>query len=227
MNAINDLKWKTPTPVQQKSIPIGLKGNDILVNAVTGSGKTGAFVIPVLERLQNTPMISVGSRVIIITPTRELAVQCFQMTKKLSKYIKPKVRVGLVVGGLNMEDQESILRSSPDIIVCTPGRMIDLCRNSHGISLFDIEVFILDEADRLLDMGFRPEIQELVKHIPKKRQTMLFSATLSEEILKFASFMLLKDYVKISVDPVICLNKELTQVCLNISLISKHNAFIC
>ena len=209
MRAITELKWKNPTPVQEKAIPKALEGNDLLVNAVTGSGKTAAFMIPIIERILNTITKNMATRVLIITPTRELAAQCLSMTKKLTKYVK--IKCALVCGGLSVTDQEMILRGTPDIIICTPGRMIDLVRNSQGITLDHIEICVLDEADRLLDMGFRIEIEEIMRHLPIKRQTMLFSATLSEKVLELGKFSLY-NYQTISVDPSLCLNDQLSQV---------------
>ncbi|ETO14390.1 DEAD/DEAH box helicase, partial [Reticulomyxa filosa] len=226
LKAIYDLGWKVPTPVQVKSIPPALAGKDLFINAVTGSGKTAAFMIPVLERLLFTFVITyihmhiyitytyitdrtIATRVLVVTPTRELAAQCMQMTNQLSKYAP--VTVTLVVGGLDTQTQEISLRRKPDIVICTPGRMIDLVRNSRGVTLDDVEILVLDEADRLLDMGFLSEIEELVSHLPKERQTMLLSATLTDDVYNLAKFSLTEPD-KIAVDPSLCLANKLSQV---------------
>jgi ATP-dependent RNA helicase DDX27 len=153
LKAINELGFASPTPIHAHAIPLALAGRDVCGSAVTGSGKTAAFILPVLERLVYRSRRVAGTRVLVVTPTRELAVQIHTMASSLGRHTD--VRVGMAVGGLSLQMQETALRLRPDIVVATPGRIIDLVRNSNSISLEDLEVLILDEADRLLDLGFQ------------------------------------------------------------------------
>ena len=156
LRAVKDLGFTHPTPIQAEAIPYALQGRDICGAAVTGSGKTAAFILPVLERLIYRPRRIAATRVLIITPTRELAVQIHAMTTGLGRHTD--VRVAMAVGGLSLQTQETALRTRPDIVVATPGRMIDLIRNSNSISMEELEILIMDEADRLLDLGFQDEV---------------------------------------------------------------------
>merc|ERR1712137_673305 len=188
LKACKELGFTKPTPIQRRCIPFALQGKDVCGSAHTGSGKTAAFMLPVLEKLlyrsKRIPLI----RVLVLTPTRELAAQCHEMTEKLGLFTD--IRSCLVVGGLSNKAQETALRSRPDIVVATPGRMIDHLRNAQSITLESVEVLILDEADRLLDMGFAEEVREIVKGCPKGRQTLLFSATMNKKVMKLASISL-------------------------------------
>ncbi|KAL5557859.1 hypothetical protein UlMin_034070 [Ulmus minor] len=180
LRACEALGYTQPTPIQAACIPAALNGRDICGSAITGSGKTAAFSLPTLERLLFRPKRIPAIRVLILTPTRELAAQIVSMIEKLAQFTD--IRCCLIVGGLSIKVQEAALRSLPDIVVATPGRMIDHLRNSMSVDLDDLSVLILDEADRLLELGFSAEIQELVRLCPKRRQTMLFSATMTEEV---------------------------------------------
>eukprot|EP01090_Pellita_catalonica_P007075 TRINITY_DN1766_c0_g1_i1.p1 TRINITY_DN1766_c0_g1~~TRINITY_DN1766_c0_g1_i1.p1 ORF type:complete len:628 (-),score=139.98 TRINITY_DN1766_c0_g1_i1:51-1934(-) len=208
LKAINDLNYLRPTPVQAQAIPVALEGADICANAATGSGKTAAFVLPALERLLYRDKRLRVTRVLILLPTRELAVQCHSNLVKLAKYTD--ITATLVVGGLSSKLQEIDLRKFPDVVVATPGRMIDHVRNSPGITLEDIEILILDEADRLLDMGFTEEVHELVKQCPKGRQSMLFSATMTMEVSQLAQ-MSLNNPARVSVNKNLSLASGITQ----------------
>ncbi|KAJ6773530.1 hypothetical protein OIU79_017073 [Salix purpurea] len=188
----------SPTPIQAACIPLALTGRDICGSAITGSGKTAAFALPTLERLLFRPKRILAIRVLILTPTRELAVQVHSMIEKLAQFTD--IRCCLVVGGLSTKVQQAALRSMPDIVVATPGRMIDHLRNSMSVDLDDLAVLILDEADRLLELGFNAEIQELVRLCPKRRQTMLFSATMTEEVDELIQLSLTKP-LRLSADP--------------------------
>lgn len=171
-----------PTPIQTKTIPIALEGKDVVGGAVTGSGKTAAFIIPILERLLYRPKKVPTSRVAILMPTRELAVQCFNVAKKLASFTD--VSFCQLVGGFSLREQESVLRTRPDVIIATPGRFIDHMRNSASFTVDTLEILVLDEADRMLEDGFADELNEILTTIPKSRQTMLFSATMTDTVDK-------------------------------------------
>ncbi|CAL9146749.1 unnamed protein product [Musa hybrid cultivar] len=198
VRACEALGYQKPTPIQAACIPLALTGRDICGSAMTGSGKTAAFTLPVLERLLFRPKRILAIRVLILTPTRELAAQVHSMIEKLAQFTD--IRCCLVVGGLSTKVQEAALRSMPDIVVATPGRIIDHLRNSLSVGLEDLAVVILDEADRLLELGFSAEIQELIRMCPKRRQTMLFSATMTEEVDKLVKLSLNKP-VRLEADP--------------------------
>lgn len=198
LRACESLGYHKPTPIQAACIPLALTGRDICGSAITGSGKTAAFTLPVLERLLFRPKRVHAIRVLVLTPTRELAVQVHSMIEKLAQFTD--IRCCLVVGGLSTKVQEVALRSMPDIVVATPGRMIDHLRNSQSVGLEELAVLILDEADRLLELGFNAEIRELVRICPKRRQTMLFSATMTEEIDELIKLSLTKP-LRLSADP--------------------------
>ncbi|KAG5613492.1 hypothetical protein H5410_024773 [Solanum commersonii] len=199
LRACEALGYSKPTPIQAACIPLALTGRDICGSAITGSGKTAAFALPTLERLLYRPKNRPAIRVLILTPTRELAVQVHSMISKLAQFM-PDIRCCLVVGGLSTKVQEAALRTMPDIVVATPGRMIDHLRNSMSVDLDDLAVLILDEADRLLELGFSAEIRELVRLCPKRRQTMLFSATMTEEVDELINLSLNKP-LRLSADP--------------------------
>ncbi|EOA19057.1 hypothetical protein CARUB_v10007717mg [Capsella rubella] len=198
LRACETLGYKKPTPIQAACIPLALTGRDLCASAITGSGKTAAFALPTLERLLFRPKRVFATRVLILTPTRELAVQIHSMIQKLAQFTD--IKCGLIVGGLSVREQEVVLRSMPDIVVATPGRMIDHLRNSMSVDLDDLAVLILDEADRLLQTGFATEITELVRLCPKRRQTMLFSATMTEEVKELVKLSLNKP-LRLSADP--------------------------
>ncbi|KAL6524835.1 DEAD-box ATP-dependent RNA helicase 28 [Orobanche minor] len=199
LRACEALGYSKPTPIQAACIPLALTGRDICGSAITGSGKTAAFALPTLDRLFYRPKSRPAIRVLILTPTRELAVQIHSMIGKLAQFMSD-IRCCLVVGGLSPKVQEAALRSLPDIVVATPGRMIDHLRNSLSVHLDELAVLILDEADRLLELGFSAEIHELVKMCPKRRQTMLFSATMTEKIDELVKLSLNKP-LRLSADP--------------------------
>lgn len=174
--------FSEPTPIQNKTIPVALLGKDVVGGAVTGSGKTAAFVIPILERLLYRPKKIPTSRVAILMPTRELAVQCFNVAKKLASFTD--VTFCQLVGGFSLREQENVLKQRPDVIIATPGRFIDHMRNSASFTVDTLEILVLDEADRMLEDGFADELNEILTTIPKSRQTMLFSATMTDRVDK-------------------------------------------
>lgn len=171
-----------PTPIQSKTIPVALLGKDVVGGAVTGSGKTGAFIIPILERLLYRPKKVPTTRVAILMPTRELAVQCFNVAKKLAAFTD--ITFAQIVGGFSLREQENILKQRPDVVIATPGRFIDHMRNSASFAVDTLEILVLDEADRMLEDGFADELNEILTTIPKSRQTMLFSATMTDSVDK-------------------------------------------
>jgi ATP-dependent RNA helicase DDX27 len=172
--------FSQPTPIQAKTIPVALGGQDVVGGAVTGSGKTAAFIVPVLERLLYRPKKVPTSRVAILMPTRELAIQCHAVATKLASHTD--IKFCLAVGGLSLKVQEAELRLRPDVIIATPGRFIDHMRNSASFTVDTLEILVLDEADRMLEAGFADELNEILTTIPKSRQTMLFSATMTSSV---------------------------------------------
>lgn len=197
IKALSDMNFLNPTPIQIRAIPEALKGYDTCCSAATGSGKTAAYLLPILERLLYRPKHIPAIRAVILAPTRELATQVSTVCKKLAKYTK--IQIETVVGGVDIHAQSRKLKKKPDIIVCTPGRLIDHLRNTIGIDLDSLEILVLDESDRLLEMGFQEELFEIVKFCPKKRQTMLFTATMTSTISQLVNLSLNKP-VRISVD---------------------------
>ena len=171
-----------PTPIQLKTIPIAVAGRDLVGGAETGSGKTAAFLIPILERLLYRPKKVPTTRVAILMPTRELAVQCFNVATKLASFTD--ITFAQMVGGFSMRDQEAVLKTRPDVVIATPGRFIDHMTNSASIQVEHLEILVLDEADRMLEEGFESQLNEILATIPKSRQTMLFSATMTSSVDK-------------------------------------------
>lgn len=182
LKALTSLGFHTPTPIQSVTIPVALLGKDIVGNAVTGSGKTAAFVIPMLERLlyRDKSKQAAATRCIVLVPTRELAVQCFDVATKLAAHTD--IQFCLAVGGLSLKAQEVALRARPDVVIATPGRLIDHLRNSPQFALDAVDILVLDEADRMLSDGFADELAEIVNACPRGRQTMLFSATMTDSV---------------------------------------------
>ncbi len=201
LRALKEKYYTNPTPIQEKSIPLILERNDVLGSAQTGTGKTAAFAVPILQHLFTDKQKNIKQRKIkslIVTPTRELAIQIGESFTDYGKYTGLKNTV--VFGGVNQNSQTKILRQGVDILVATPGRLLDLM-NQGFISLKDIEYFVLDEADRMLDMGFINDIKKIIAKLPSKRQSLFFSATMPENIVAL-SRKILKNPVKVSVSPV-------------------------
>jgi len=196
--AVKEQGYDTPSPIQEKAIPLVLEGHDLMAAAQTGTGKTAGFVLPILHRLhKGDPAKSNQARVLILTPTRELAAQIYDNAVLYGKYLPLKSNV--VFGGVKINPQMQKLRSGTDILVATPGRLLDL-HNQNAIRFNQLEVLVLDEADRMLDMGFIHDIKRILKVLPKKRQTLMFSATFSNDIRKLAQQFLHKPK-EVSVTP--------------------------
>ncbi len=182
LHAVSDQGYDTPTPIQARSIPTILAGRDLMASAQTGTGKTAAFTLPLLQRLAASQAAG-RPRALVLVPTRELAAQVAESVRTYGRYLR--LRCAQVFGGVNINPQMRELRSGYEIVVATPGRLIDhLTRRS--IDLSGIEVLVLDEADRMLDMGFLPAIERIVKQLPRARQTLLFSATFADPIRALA-----------------------------------------
>ena len=200
LKALQDVGYQTPSPIQKKAIPPVLQRRDILGCAQTGTGKTAAFALPLLQLLEQKPAPKGGRpiRLLVLTPTRELAAQIQECFVNYGKYLNHRSVV--VFGGVGQQPQIDALHKGADILVATPGRLLDLCGQGH-ISLKELEFFVLDEADRMLDMGFIHDIRRVIKLLPAQRQTLFFSATMPEEIRKLAAG-LLTNPVQVAVDPV-------------------------
>ncbi|WP_426477572.1 DEAD/DEAH box helicase [Chryseobacterium sp. CBSDS_008] len=196
--AIQEQGYTTPTPIQERSIPDILDGRDFLGCAQTGTGKTAAFSIPILQNLSKNKIPNKHIKALILTPTRELAIQIEENINAYGKYLPLKQLV--IFGGVKQGNQESALRKGVDILVATPGRLLDFIAQGI-ISLKNLEIFVLDEADRMLDMGFVHDVKRIIKLLPQRRQTLFFSATMPTEIQKLAN-SILNNPVKVEVTPV-------------------------
>lgn len=209
---ITALQFATPTPIQTRAIPLALLGRDILGAAQTGSGKTAAFMIPILERLlyreKGRNGKGAASRVLVLCPTRELAVQCEAVGRSLSAGMD--IRFALLVGGLSLNAQAQALKTLPDILIATPGRLIDHIRNSQSFTLDALDILVIDEADRMLEAGFSDELNEIILSCPRGRQTMLFSATMGDSVDELVRLSLEKP-VRLFVDSTRKTAKNLVQ----------------
>lgn len=197
LRALAALNFNSPTPIQTRAIPVALQGIDVVGSAQTGSGKTAAFLLPILERLIYRPRKIPTTRVAILMPTRELAVQCHSVAIALARFTD--ITFAQVVGGFSLREQEVILKKRPDVVIATPGRFIDHMRNSASFTVENLEILVLDEADRMLEQGFSDELDEILKTIPRSRQTMLFSATMTSSVDKLVRIGMNKP-VRLSVD---------------------------
>ncbi|HAN21986.1 MAG: DEAD/DEAH box helicase [Clostridiales bacterium GWF2_36_10] len=201
LKALENEKYISPTPIQEQAITPLLKGRDLLGCAQTGTGKTAAFAIPIIQLLSNEIEPINQHRVIkslILTPTRELAIQIFESFRTYGQFTN--LRYGVIFGGVSQKPQEQVLSYGIDILIATPGRLNDLL-NQNLVDLKNVKIFVLDEADHMLDMGFIHDVKKITAKIPQKKQTLLFSATMPSEILKMADSVLVNP-VKITVTPV-------------------------
>ncbi|HEX6629884.1 MAG TPA: DEAD/DEAH box helicase, partial [Gemmatimonadaceae bacterium] len=185
LRGVRELGYTSPTPIQAQAIPPALEGRDVLACAMTGSGKTAAFVLPILQRLMAKPRGT--TRALVLAPTRELAAQVEEQFQQLGQHTP--VTSAAIFGGVGMGPQEHAFRSGVDILVATPGRLLDHLKQPYA-KLDHVEVLVLDEADRMLDMGFLPDIKRVLQHVPRERQTLFFSATMPEPILQLTRTML-------------------------------------
>ncbi|MCU0345741.1 MAG: DEAD/DEAH box helicase [Saprospiraceae bacterium] len=201
LRSLQEEGYDTPTPIQQQSIPHSIEGRDLLACAQTGTGKTAAFAIPILQRMSAKYPNGTGSnhiKTLILTPTRELAIQIGESFTAYGRHLK--LRNFVVFGGVGQKPQEDAMRRGVDILIATPGRLLDLM-NQGFVKLDQLEIFVLDEADRMLDMGFIHDVRRVIKALPSVRQTLFFSATMPPEIAKLAHDIL-TDPVKVAVTPV-------------------------
>ena len=202
MKAIEDQQYKKPTPIQEKAIPVLLRGKDLLGCAQTGTGKTAAFAIPILQRLsqdikkqeQNNPI-----KALVLAPTRELAIQIGESFDACGKHLG--IQTGVIYGGITPKRHIKVLKREPDVLVATPGRLLDLIGQGYA-NLTHVEMFVLDEADRMLDLGMIKDVKDIISRLPKKRQNMLFSATIPKEVSKFVNSILINpEKIKIEESP--------------------------
>lgn len=201
LKALEKEKYESPTPIQEQAIPHILKQRDLLGCAQTGTGKTAAFAVPMLQLLSKKGGSGKGNRSIkalVLTPTRELAIQIYDSFRTYGQFTN--LTYGVIFGGVSQVPQEQVLRTGIDILVATPGRLNDLIGQGL-INLKALEIFVLDEADRMLDMGFLNDVKKVIRQLPAKKQTLLFSATMSPDIMEIANSILVKPE-KVSVTPV-------------------------
>jgi len=201
LKALEDINYTTPTAIQSSAIPLVLNREDLIGSAQTGTGKTAAFAIPIIQHLVNDPKNLNGKRkvqALVVTPTRELAIQIGESFNDYAKYTN--IRNTVIFGGVSQGSQTNALRSGVDVLVATPGRLLDLM-NQGFISLQDIRYFVLDEADRMLDMGFIHDIKKIIAKLPRERQSLFFSATMPKTIVALSQ-QILRDPKKVAVSPV-------------------------
>lgn len=217
--ALAEMNYQQPTPIQEQAIPIALTNRDLIGCAQTGTGKTAAFCIPMISSLLKTPR----KNALILVPTRELAAQIEEVLGKLTRHL-PELKTALLIGGMAMPPQVKALWKKPRIIVATPGRLVDHLRRGN-VSLSTAEILVLDEADRMLDMGFAPQLSEILRFLPKNRQTLLFSATLPANIQKLAA-KYLKNPIRVTVGAVSQPVRKIVQTTIQTTNGTKNNTLI-
>ena len=224
LKALNDEGYTNPTPIQAEAIPIVLQGKDLLGCAQTGTGKTAAFAIPILQLLAGKPTYDKNRKIrtLVVTPTRELAIQIQESFEAYGRHLQLKSTV--IFGGVGQTPQTDTLRRGVDILIATPGRLLDLMQQGF-ISLKDIEIFVLDEADRMLDMGFIHDIKKLLVHLPKQKQSLFFSATMPAEIVKLAD-TILHNPSKVEVTPVSSTAETINQFIFHVNKGNKNSLLL-
>ncbi len=222
--ALSEEKYLIPTPIQQQTIPIVMSGRDVIGIAQTGTGKTAAFALPILHRLgiNPRPPERKGCRVLVLSPTRELSGQILDSFRAYGRHLR--VRTALAIGGVSMGNQVRALLGGVDILVATPGRLLDLVKG-NALRLNGVECLVLDEADRMLDMGFIHDIRKIVAKLPAKRQTLMFSATMPRAIAELAAQML-HDPVKVAVAPVATTAERIEQRVIRVDRAAKPATLI-
>jgi superfamily II DNA/RNA helicase len=228
MRAIAEAGYTTPTPIQEQAIPVVISGKDVMGAAQTGTGKTAAFTLPILQRLMPFASASASParhpvRALMLAPTRELADQIAQNVAQYAKYVP--LRSAVVFGGVDMHAQVAALRSGVELLIATPGRLLDHVQQKT-VSLSTVSILVLDEADRMLDMGFLPDLQRIVNLLPKSRQSLLFSATFSTEIRKLAKTFLNQEPVVIEVAARNATAENVTQVVYQVDRLEEKRAAV-
>ncbi|MCC2600339.1 DEAD/DEAH box helicase [Sphingobacterium sp. FBM7-1] len=216
IKAVNDIGYTLATPIQKQAIPLILEGKDIIGCAQTGTGKTAAFALPILQLLESDTKKYKMPRALVLVPTRELAIQIDQSVAAYSKHIR--VSRLAIYGGVSQVTQVDRVRKGVDMLIATPGRLMDLINQGH-VSLSEVKMLVLDEADSMLDMGFVHDIKRILKYIPQKRQTLFFSATMPNEIRKFAN-TILHHPAEINVSPVSSTAEKIVQ---SVSFVEKKD----
>src|ERR1700750_3135914 len=222
LQAITEKGYTTPTPIQEKAIPIVLMGRDVLGCAQTGTGKTASFVLPMIDILSEGRAKARMPRSLILEPTRELAAQVAENFEIYGKY--HKLNMALLIGGVNFADQERALEKGADVLIATPGRLLDHIERG-GILLNDVKILVIDEADRLLDRGFIPDVERLVSRLPQLRQTLFFSATMPPEIKRLAD-RFLSNPKEVTVSPPASANTNVVQGLVVVSDDQKRDALL-
>jgi superfamily II DNA/RNA helicase len=222
--ALAEEKYQTPTPIQAQTIPIAMSGRDVIGIAQTGTGKTAAFALPILDRLSQNPRMSERKtcRVLVLSPTRELSGQILDSFRTYGRHLR--IRSALAIGGVSMGAQVRSLLNGVDVLVATPGRLLDLVRG-NALRLDSVECFVLDEADRMLDMGFINDIRKIVAKLPVQRQTLMFSATMPRAISELAAQML-RDPAKVAVTPVAATADRVEQRVIRVDRAAKPSILV-
>lgn len=213
LEAIAEKGYTNATPIQEQAIPPILAQHDLIGLAQTGTGKTAAFAIPILENLAKNPSPNGAIQALVVTPTRELAIQIADNFKAYSK--KLKIRNLVIFGGVKPHAQIQTLKQKPAILIATPGRLLDLQQQGY-VNLKQLEIFVLDEADRMLDMGFIHDVKKIVRLLPKQRQTLLFSATMPNEVKDLAQSLLINP-IEVAVTPVSSTAERIEQLAINVA----------
>jgi ATP-dependent RNA helicase RhlE len=224
LKALTEEKYETPTPIQAQTIPIAITGRDVIGIAQTGTGKTAAFALPILHRLAQNPRMSErkSCRVLVLSPTRELSGQILDSFRAYGRHLR--LRTALAIGGVSMGAQVRSLLNGVDVLVATPGRLLDLVR-ANALRLNAVECFVLDEADRMLDMGFINDIRKIIAKLPQERQTLMFSATMPRAIADLAGEML-RDPQKVAVTPVASTAERIAQRVIKVDHAAKHTILV-